>query len=100
MSYYNMTTIPSNHPSTHSLLGVETVKIRVLENGPTDSTKVFLASKTYDKQLKIENMGLSPQVWSRGGSTFRKNDIKQPFSRPAITDPYVRPLLLSVNRSI
>jgi len=38
-------------------LGVEIVKIRVLLNGPTGPTKVFLTLRTYDKQLAIEKRG-------------------------------------------
>ena len=52
-------------------------------------TKVFLASKTYEKQLRIEKTRLSHQVWSHGGSTFKKNmTLNGHFSRPAETDPY------------
>ena len=36
---------------------------------------MFLASTTYDKQLIIEKTGLSHQVWSHGGSSFRKDTI-------------------------
>ena len=35
-------------------------------------------------------MGLSHQVWSHGGSTFKKNTtLNDHFSRPAQTDPYL-----------
>ena len=37
---------------------------------------MFLACKTYEKQLRIEKTWLSHQVWSHGGSTFK-------------TDPYM-----------
>ena len=50
---------------------------------------MFSASTTYEKQLRIEKTRLSHQVWSHGGSTFKKKDIKRPFFRPAETDPYV-----------
>ena len=51
---------------------------------------MFLASKTYEKQLSIEKTRLSHQVWSHGGSTFKKKRILNGhFSRPAETDPYV-----------
>ena len=46
------------------------------------STKVFSASTTYEKQLRIEKTRLSHQVWSHGGSTFKKKDIKRPFFPP------------------
>ena len=36
------------------------------------STKVFSACTTYEKQLRIEKTRLSHQVWSHGGSTFKK----------------------------
>ena len=50
---------------------------------------MFLACKTYDKQLTIEKTGLSHQVWSHGGSTFKKKrTLNVHFSRPAETDPY------------
>jgi len=51
-------------------LGVATVQIRVLQNGSTGPTKVFLAFTTYDKQLTIEKTGLSHQDWSHGSSTL------------------------------
>ena len=42
------------------------------------------------KQLRIEKTRLSHQVWSHGGSTFKKNMTSNGhFSRPAETDPYV-----------
>ena len=51
---------------------------------------MFLACKTYEKQLRIEKTRLSHQVWSHGGSTFKKNmTLNGHFSRPAETDPYV-----------
>ena len=57
---------------------------------PTGPTKVFSASTTYEKQLRIEKTRLSHQVWSHGGSTFKKNmTLNGHFSRPAETDPYV-----------
>ena len=44
---------------------------------------MFLACKTYEKQLRIEKTRLSHQVWSHGGSTFKKKkDIKRPFFPP------------------
>ena len=44
----------------------------------------------YEKQLRIEKTRLSHQVWSHGGSTFKKNmTLNGHFSRPAETDPYV-----------
>ena len=50
---------------------------------------MFLASKTYKKQLRIEKTRLSHQVWSHGGSTFKKKRrLNGHFSRPAETDPY------------
>ena len=50
---------------------------------------MFSASKTYEKQLRIEKTRLSHQVWSHGGSTFKKNmTLNGHFSRPAETDPY------------
>ena len=33
---------------------------------------MFLACEVYDKQLTIEKLGLSHQVWSHGGSTLKK----------------------------
>ena len=49
----------------------------------------FSASKTYEKQLRIEKTRLSHQVWSHGGSTFKKKrTLNGHFSRPAETDPY------------
>ena len=42
----------------------------------------FSASKTYEKQLRIEKTRLSHQVWSHGGSTLKKKDIKRPFFPP------------------
>ena len=33
-------------------------------------------------------MGLSHQVWSHGGSTFKKMTLNGHLSRPAQTDPY------------
>ena len=51
---------------------------------------MFSACKTYEKQLRIEKTRLSHQVWSHGGSTFKKNmTLNGHFSRPAETDPYV-----------
>ena len=51
---------------------------------------MFSASTTYEKQLRIEKMRLSHQVWSHGGSTFQKNmTLNGHFSRPAETDPYI-----------
>ena len=50
---------------------------------------MFSASKTYEKQLRIEKTRLSHQVWSHGGSTFKiKRTLNSHFSRPAETDPY------------
>ena len=43
---------------------------------------MFSASTTYEKQLKIEKTRLSHQVWSHGGSTYKKKDIKRPFFPP------------------
>ena len=44
---------------------------------------MFSASTTYEKQLRIEKTRLSHQVWSHGGSTFKKKkDIKRPFFPP------------------
>ena len=44
---------------------------------------VFSACTTYEKQLRIEKTRLSHQVWSHGGSTFKKKkDIKRPFFPP------------------
>ena len=57
--------------------------------GPRGPTKVFSASTTYKKQLRIEKTRLSHQVWSHGGSTFKKKrTLNGHFSRPAETDPY------------
>ena len=51
---------------------------------------MFSACKTYEKQLRIEKTRLSHQVWSHGGSTFKKKrTLNGHFSRPAETDPYV-----------
>ena len=44
--------------------------------------QVFAASTTYEKQLRIEKTRLSHQVWSHGGSTLKKKDIKRPFFPP------------------
>ena len=50
---------------------------------------MFSASTTYEKQLRIKKTRLSHQVWSHGGSTFKKNmTLNGHFSRPAQTDPY------------
>ena len=51
---------------------------------------MFSASTTYEKQLRIEKTRLSHQVWSHGGSTFKKKKrtLNGHFSRPAETDPY------------
>ena len=50
---------------------------------------MFSAWETYEKQLRIEKKRLSHQVWSNGGSTFKKNmTLNGHFSRPAETDPY------------
>ena len=50
---------------------------------------MFSASTTYEKQLRIEKTRLSHQVWSHGGSTFKKKrTLNGHFSRPAETDPY------------
>ena len=51
---------------------------------------MFSACETYEKQLRIEKTRLSHQVWSHGGSTFKKKrTLNGHFSRPAETDPYV-----------
>ena len=51
---------------------------------------MFSASTTYEKQLRIEKTRLSHQVWSHGGSTFKKKrTLNGHFSRPAETDPYM-----------
>ena len=51
---------------------------------------MFSAWETYEKQLRIEKTRLSHQVWSHGGSTFKKKrTLNGHFSRPAETDPYV-----------
>ena len=50
---------------------------------------MFSAWETYEKQLRIEKTRLSHQVWSHGGSTFKKEmTLNGHFSRPAETDPY------------
>ena len=50
---------------------------------------MFSACETYEKQLRIEKTRLSHQVWSHGGSTFKKKrTLNSHFSRPAETDPY------------
>ena len=55
------------------------------------SNQVFLACKTYEKQLRIEKTRLSHQVWSHGGSTLKKKrTLNGHFSRPAETDPYAK----------
>ena len=60
------------------------------EDRVTGPTEVFSAFKTYEKQLRIEKTRLSHQVWSHGGSTFKKKmTLNGHFSRPAETDPYV-----------
>ena len=52
---------------------------------------MFSACTTYEKQLRIEKTRLSHQVWSHGGSTFKKNmTLNGHFSRPAQTYPYVK----------
>ena len=52
---------------------------------------MFSACKTYEKQLGIEKTRLSHQVWSHGGSTFKKKrTLNGRFSRPAETDPFVK----------
>ena len=51
---------------------------------------MFSACTTYEKQLRIEKTRLSHQVWSHGGSTFKKKrTLNGHFSRPAETDPYI-----------
>ena len=51
---------------------------------------MFLAWETYEKQLRIEKTRLSHQVWSHGGSTFKKKrTLNGHFPRPAETDPYM-----------
>ena len=50
---------------------------------------MFSACTTYEKQLRIEKMRLSHQVWSHVGSTIKKRTLNGHFSRPAETDPYV-----------
>ena len=51
---------------------------------------MFLACKTYDKQLTIEKMGLSHQAWSHEGSTFKKKVTRKAhFPRPGESDPFV-----------
>ena len=48
---------------------------------------MFSACETYEKQLGIEKTRLSHQVWSHGGSTFKKKrTLNGHFSRPAKTD--------------
>ena len=76
---------PRNMPKNADW-GVKMVKSRVLKNGPTGPTKVFLACTTYDKPKTIEKTELSHQVWSHGGSTFnlgqpkvRKYLLQSPF---------------------
>ena len=52
---------------------------------------MFLACKTYEKQLRIEKTRLSHQIWSHGGSTLKKKrKLNGHFSRPAETDPYAK----------
>ena len=46
------------------------------------SNQSVSASTTYEKHLRIEKTRLSHRVWSHGGSTFKKNDIKRPFFPP------------------
>ena len=43
---------------------------------------MFSACTTYEKQLRIEKMRLSHQVWSHGGSTLKKKNIKRQFFPP------------------
>ena len=52
-SYRKAVIRPQNMPKTADC-GVKSVKIRVLKNGPTGPTKVFLACRTNDKQMTIE----------------------------------------------
>ena len=80
---------PTSKCAKNRRLGVTSVKIRVFYwNGPKCPTKVFLASTTYDKQLTVEKIGLSHQIWSRGGYTLKKRTLNSQNSRPAQTDPY------------
>ena len=69
-------------------MGVETVKIRVLKNGPTGPTKVFLTLRTYDKQLAIEKRGYLIKIGHTEALLLKKT-LNGHFSRPAQTDPYV-----------
>ena len=55
-SYRKAMIRPRNMPKTADW-GVKMVKSRVLKNGPTGPTKVFLTLRTYDKQLAIEKRG-------------------------------------------
>ena len=56
---------------------------------------MFSACETYEKQLRIEKTRLSHQVWSHGGSTFKKKrTLNGHFSRPAETYPYVAFLVI------
>ena len=48
---------------------------------------MFSACTTYEKQLRIEKTRLSHQVWSHGGSTFKKRTLNGHFSCPVQTDP-------------
>ena len=50
---------------------------------------MFSASTTYEKQLRIEKTRLSHQVWSHGGSSYKKRTLNGHFFRPAETDSYV-----------
>ena len=60
---------------------------------------MFSACTTYEKQLRIEKTRLSHQVWSHGGSTFKKKrTLNGHFSRPAETDPYVVQLEKSISQ--
>ena len=62
---------------------------------------MFLALRTYDKQLTIEKTGLSNQVWSHEGSTFKKKmTLNSHFSRPAQTDPYIVSLIFIKDSTI
>ena len=45
---------------------------------------MFLAPKTYEKQLRIEKLRLSHQVWSHGGSTFKKKKGHETAIFPAL----------------
>ena len=77
-SYRKAVIRPQNMPKTADC-GVKSVKIRVLKNGPTGPTKVFLACRTNDKPMTIEKKnGAFSSGWVTRRLSLKKKDIKQP----------------------